>query len=157
VYVQVAIGLVAGLAAIMIMKHYTKGKSVGDICEITQGKIRVEGSELFVDDIFVTSVLGTVRSRELFEKQGLAVVIKPKDEMYHITLDNYGQREAMVFEAGRALGVKRFSFSRKSYSKGVIVIALVPIIGDIGVMISAIKNTPILESSRKIRRIMNAH
>ena len=156
-YLQVAIGLAAGLAAVMIMKHYTKGKTVGDICEIKQGNIRVEGSELFVDDIFVTSALGTARSRELFEKQGLGVVIRPKDEMFHITLDNYGQREAMVFEAGRALGVKRFSFSRKSYSKGVIVIALVPIIGDIDVMMSAIKHTPILESSRKIHRIMSAN
>jgi uncharacterized protein len=50
------------------------------------------------------------------------------------------------------LGVKRFRFSRKSYSKGVIVIALVPILQDIGTMIDAIKSTPILESSRKVRK-----
>lgn len=153
---QIALGLATGLIATMLMKHYTKGKSVGDICEIRQGKVRVEGSELYVDDIFVTNTLGTMRSREMFEKQGLGVVITPKDEMFHITLDNYGQREAILFEASQSLGVKRFSFSRKSYSRGVIVIALVPIVGDIDVMIEAIKGTPILESSRKIRRIMNA-
>jgi hypothetical protein len=145
---QVAAGLAAGLAATLLMKRYTKGKSVGDICEIKPGKIRVEGSELYVDDIFVTSVLGTERSRELFLREGLAVVVTPKDDVFRISLDNYGQREAMLFEACRALGAKRFRFTRKSYAKGVIVIAFVPIVRNIDTMIDAIKSTPILESSR---------
>jgi len=153
---QVAAGLAAGLAATLLIKRYTKGKSVGDVCEIKPGKIRVEGSELYVDDIFVTSVLGTALSRELFLREGLAVVVTPKDEVFRISLDNYGQREAMLFEACRALGVKRFRFTRKSYSKGVIVIAIVPIVRNIDTMIDAIKSTPILESSRKVHKIMNA-
>jgi hypothetical protein len=154
---QVAVGLAAGLAATMLMKRYTKGKSVGDICEIKPGTIRVEGSELYVDDVFVSSVLGTARSRDLFLREGLAVVVTPKDDIFRISLDNYGQREAMLFEACRALGVKRFRFSRKSFSKGVIVIALVPIVRNIDTMMDAIKSTPILESSRKVHKIMNAH
>lgn len=153
---RVAAGLAAGLAATLLIKRYTKGKSVGDVCEIKPGKIRVEGSELYVDDIFVTSVLGTALSRELFLREGLAVVVTPKDEVFRISLDNYGQREAMLFEACRALGVKRFRFTRKSYSKGVIVIAIVPIVRNIDTMIDAIKSTPILESSRKVHKIMNA-
>lgn len=153
---QVAAGLAAGLAATLLIKRYTKGKSVGDVCEIKPGKIRVEGSELYVDDIFVTSVLGTALSRELFLREGLAVVVTPKDEVFRISLDNYGQREAMLFEACRALGVKRFRFTRKSYSKGVIVIAIVPIVRNIDTMIDAIKSTPILESSRKVHKTMNA-
>lgn len=35
------------------------------------------------------------------------------------------------------------------------VIALVPVDRDIGRMIAAIQNTPVLENSRKVRRIMS--
>ncbi len=156
-YLQVPVGIAMGLATTLIIRHQTKGKSVGDICTVKKGNIRVDGSELYVDDMYVTSVLGTERSKNMFLKQGLAVVVTPKEEGFHITLDNLGQRQAMLFETCRALGVKRFSFTRKNYAKGVIIIALVPIINDIDKMISAIKNTPILENSRKIRRIMSAH
>lgn len=59
-------------------------------------QITVEGSELFVDGIFVTSVLGTDKSRDLFLKEGVAVVIEPKEDIFRITLENYGQRQAML-------------------------------------------------------------
>ena len=155
-FVQIPASLTAGLAVTLLIKRQTKGKSIGDICAVKEGKIRVDGSELYVDDMYVTSVLGTERSRNLFLKEGLAVVITPKSQDFRMTIDNFGQRQAMLFEACRTLGVKRFSFTRKSYAKGVVIIALVPIIRDMGKMIDAIRNTPILENSRKIRRIMSA-
>jgi hypothetical protein len=154
--IRIAAGLAAGLAVTYGIKYFTKGKNVGDICTIKEGKITIEGSELFVDGMFVSSVLGTSRSRELFEKEGIAVVVTPKSQMYRITLDSLGQRQAMLFEACRTLGVKRFQFMRKNFKSGVILIAIVPIVRDVGKMIHAISNTPILENSRKIRRIMTA-
>ncbi len=154
--IRVPAGIAAGLVVTLLIKRVTKGKTVGDICTLKEGKIRVEGSELYVDDMFVTSVLGTRRSKDLFLKGGLAVVVTPKADEFRITLDSLGQRQAMLFEACRTLGVKRFQFTRKSYQKGVIIIAIVPIIRDVDKMIHAIKNTPILENSRKIRRIMSA-
>jgi len=154
--VQIAAGLAAGLAVTIAIKHFTKGKNVGDISTIKEGKIRVEGSELYVDNMFVTSVLGTARSKELFEKEGIAVVVSPKSDMYRVTLDNLGQRQAMLFEACRTLGVKRFAFIRKNFKNGVILIAIVPIVRDTDKMIRTVANTPILENSRKIRRIMTA-
>ncbi len=153
---QIAAGITAGLAVTLIIKRFTKGKTVGDICTIKEGKIKVEGSELYVDGMYVSSVLGTVRSKELFEKEGIAVVITPKSDMFRVTLDSLGQRQAMLFEACRALGVKRFQFMRKNFKNGVILIAIVPIVRDVGKMIHAVQNTPILENSRKIRRIMTA-
>ncbi len=154
--VQIAAGVAAGLAVTLLIKHFTKGKAVGDICTIKEGKIRVEGSELYVDDMFVTSVLGTTRSKDLFLREGIAVVVTPKSDQFRVTLDSLGQRQAMLFEACRSLGVKRFQFTRKNYKNGVILIAIVPIVRDVGKMIHAVANTPILENSRKIRRIMTA-
>ncbi len=153
---QIVAGLAAGLSVTLLIKRFTKGKRVGDICSIQEGKITVEGSELYVDGMFVTSVLGTQRSKELFEKEGLAVVVTPKSQMFRITLDSLGQRQAMMFEVCRSLGVKRFQFMRRNFKNGVILIAVVPIVRDLGKMIHAIGNTPILENSRKVRRIMTA-
>ena len=78
----------------------------------------VEGSELYVDGMFVTNKLGTERSRELFLREGVAFVITPSQKKFEITLNNYGQRQALLFEATRTFGVKRFAFSRKSFTQG---------------------------------------
>jgi hypothetical protein len=69
-------------------------------------------------------------------------------------VENLGQRQAMLFEASRALGVKRYGFTRRNFTHGRTIIALVPIIGDIDRLVAAVRNTPILENSRKVRRII---
>ncbi len=151
---SIALGLAAGLVCVLLLKRFTKGKTVGDICTVTAGEIKVEGSELYVDGMFVTNMLGMDRSREVVQREGLAVVIEPKKPTFRITLENYGQRQAMLFEAVRALGVKRYKFIRRNFAQGKVLICFVPIVSSIEVFIDAVKNTPILENSRKIHRIM---
>ncbi len=155
--IQLAMALFVGFATTMIIRHQTKGKNIGDICSVKEGSIRMEGSDLYVDDVFVTSVLGAPKDKEMFLKEGIAVVVTPKAPEFRITIDNEGQRQAMLFEASHTLGVKQFSFTRKSFQKGVVVIAIVPIIRDIGKMIDSVNHTPVLENSRKVRRIMTAN
>lgn len=151
------IGLATGLISIYIFKTFTKGKTIGEICDISEGKITVKDSELFVDDMFVTNLLGTDKSRELFLNEGIAVVITPKKDLFRITIDNYGQRQAILFEAVRSFGVKRFRFTRKNYKSGKLLVAFVPIIHNIDSLISVVKKTPILENSRKIHSIMSSY
>lgn len=155
--VNCIIGFATGLVSIYIFKTFTKGKTIGDICEISEGKITVKDSELFVDDMFVTNLLGTDKSRELFLNEGIAVVITPKKDLFRITLDNYGQRQAILFEAVRSFGVKRFRFTRKNYKSGKLLVAFVPIVHNIDSLISVVKKTPILENSRKIHSIMSSY
>lgn len=154
IIVDILIGVITGLVVLFIIFNLTQGKSIGDICNVKPGIITVIGSELFVDGIYVTNLLGTDQSREMFLKEGIAVVIEPKSSSFRITLDNYGQRQAILFEALRAFGVKRYSFTRRSYSTGKIVVAFVPIISDIDKLLEVVRNTPILESSRKLRRLI---
>lgn len=151
------IGLVTGLIVLYLLKRFTKGKTIGDICTISEGKITVEQSELYVDGMFVSNLLGTDRSRELFLNEGIAVVITPKKDIFRITLDNYGQRQAILFEAIRSFGVKRYKFTRKNYKTGKIILTFVPIISNIDGIISVLKKTPILENSRKIHSIMTTY
>lgn len=153
VYWNVLLGFCAGLAVTYALRYFTKGKTVGELCSVKSGHITIEGSELFVDGMYVSSLLGTERSRTLFLKEGLAVVIEPKRPISRITVENYGQRQAMLFEAARALGLKRYGFTRRNFTQGKTIIAMVPVISDMDMMVAAVKNTPILENSRKLHRI----
>ena len=156
VYWSALLGFSAGILSTYAPRYFTKGKTVGDICTVKPGHITVEGSELFVDGMYVSSMLGTDRSRALFLKEGLAVVIEPRKPTSRITVENLGQRQAMLFEASRALGLKRYGFTRRNFTKGKTIITMVPIVGDIGAMVAAVQNTPILENSRKIHRIIGS-
>ncbi len=146
---------VSGFCMIYFLTRMTKGKCIGDICNIKEGKITIDHSDLFVNGMFVTNVLGTERSRDLFLKEGIGIVIEPKNDKFRITVENYGQRQAMLFEATRTFGVKRYSFTRKNYTNGNLLLAFVPIIRDPGAIIDVIQKTPVLENSRKITTIMD--
>jgi len=152
--INVVFGIISGLLVIFLCYRFTKGKIIGHICKVRIGKIDVKDSELYVDEMFVTNYLGTDRSRDLFIKEGIAVVLEPRDPLSRVTLENYGQRQAILFEAIRTLGVKRYKFMRRSFSTGKFIIAFIPIINDPDKLVNAIINTPILENSRKIKRIM---
>lgn len=156
-FLNCLIGIVTGLTIIYFLQRFTKGRTVGDICTVSEGKITVEQSELYVDGMFVTNLLGTDRSRQLFINEGIAIVITPKEDMFRVTLDNYGQRQAILFESIRSFGVKRYNFTRKNYKTGKIIVAFVPIVHNIDGLISAVKKTPILENSRKVHSIMSTH
>ncbi|NLT14333.1 MAG: hypothetical protein GXY05_08320, partial [Clostridiales bacterium] len=85
---------------------------------------------------------------------GLSAVITPRDPRSRVTLENEGQRQAILFEAVRALGLVRYKYMRRDLKNGKVIIALVPIIRDTDRLVTAIRNTPILENSRKLDRIM---
>lgn len=156
-WINVASGTVVGLIVHFILKRFSKGKTVGDIATVKEGKIEIKGSELFVDGIYVSNLLGTENAQELFQNEGMAVVIYPNEPYFRITLDNFGQRQAILFEATRAVGVKRYHFSRKDFEKGRVVITLVPILPDLNKLIETVKNTPLLESAKKSQAVMSTN
>ena len=148
-WVNILIGSLAGLVILFILKCFSKRKTVGDIADVQLGKVEVRDSELFVDGIYVMNQLGTNNARELYRKEGIAAVNYPREEHFRITLDHFGQRQAILFEATRAVGVKRYNFTRKDYEQGRVVVTLVPLVRREDVFIEAIKKTPLLESVKK--------
>lgn len=152
--IQIIAGIIAGSIAFIVLRIFTKGQNVGEVAEVAIGKVEVKGTELFVDGIYVANTLGTENARKMMQEQGIAAVITPKEQHYRITLDNFGQRQAILFEVCRALGVKRYHFTRKEYREGKIIVALVPIIRDEHFMLQVIKETPLLENVTKYHRIM---
>ncbi|WP_235714562.1 YIEGIA family protein [Neobacillus dielmonensis] len=148
---------VVGFIILYILKRFSKGKSIGDIAEVKEAKIEVKNHELYVDGLYVTNLLGTENASKLFLEEGRAVVIYPKKHHFRVTLENFGQRQAALFEATRTLGVKRYHFTRRDFENGRVVIALVPIINDKDKLIEAVKKTPLLESTKKSESVMNSN
>lgn len=157
IWLRILCGIIIGFIVLFVLKRFSKGKTVGDISDVKEGKVEIKGSELFVDGIYVSNQLGTQNAQNLFKNEGIAVVIYPREDHFRITLDNYGQRQAILFEATRSLGVKRYHFTRKDYEEGRIVIALVPIVNDINKLIETAKNTPLLESAKKSHAVMQTN
>ncbi|PFN76433.1 YIEGIA protein [Bacillus sp. AFS076308] len=155
--INIISGAIVGFILIYVLKRFSKGKTIGDISEVKEGKIEVKNHELFVDGIYVTNLLGTENASKLFQEEGRAVVIYPKQEHFRVTLENFGQRQAALFEATKTLGVKRYHFTRRDFNNGRVVIALVPIINEIDGLIEVVKKTPLLESSKKSPAVMKSN
>jgi len=154
---RIIIAVIVGFSILYLLQRFSKGKTVGDIADVSIGTVEVKESELYVDGIFVSNLLGSDNGRELFKKEGMAVVVHPKKDHFRIALDHFGQRQAMLFEATRAIGLKRYNFTRKDYEKGRIVIALVPILHDYDKLMEAVIKTPLLESVKKSHSVMNTN
>lgn len=149
VWINALAALIVGGILIRVMIRFTKGKCIGDICTIHFGEVEVRGSELYVDGIWVTGMLGLEKRQELFRREGVALVAAPKSEKQRLTLENSGQRDAILYDAARSFGTKELSFTKRSFSDGRVVVAFVPIIYDKEKILEAVRNTPILESVRK--------
>lgn len=156
-WIDIIAGAIIGFIVLFILKRFSKGKNIGDIAQVKEGKIEVKDSELFVDGIYISNLLGTENGAKLFQEEGRAVVIYPNEDHFRVTLENFGQRQAALFEATRTLGVKRYHFSRRDFENGRVVIALVPIINDKDKLIEAVKQTPLLESTKKSKAVMNSN
>ncbi len=149
VLLNALVALLAGSICIYGMVRFTKGKCVGDICALRFGEIDVRGSELYVDGIWVSGMLGLEKRQALFRSEGVALVATPKSEKQRLTLEHDGQRAAILYDAVRSFGTKELAFTKRSFSDGRIVVAFVPIINDRQKILEAVRNTPILESIRK--------
>ncbi len=82
------------------------------------------------------------------------MVLAPRNQQARIALENHGQMQAMLFEATRTLGVKEYEFSKKDLASGNVVIAFVPVLREPDKLLRVVASTPILENSRKLKRLM---
>jgi hypothetical protein len=157
IIINILCGILSGAISLYILKTFSKGKAVGDIADIKIAKITIKNSELYVDDIFVTNHLGTDKSRKLVESSGMAAIIYPKAGHFNRILNHNGQRQAIIFEACRILGLKRYHYTRCDYETGRVAIVMVPILYDEGAFLEIIKKTPLIESIKKSYKIMKSN
>lgn len=154
---NIILGVMCGSILMYFLIRFSKGKTIGDIAQVTKGKVEIRDNELFVDGLYVSNLIGSDNAQNLIREEAIAAVIHPNEVRYRINIDNFGQRQAALFEATRTLGVKRYNFTRKDYSKGRVIIVLVPIIRDSDALIEAIKKCPILETTKKTKALMETN
>lgn len=158
---RVIAGIAGGICVFVLLSRMTKGQIIADLAEVTVAQIHIRNHELYVDGMFVSNRVGIERGQEMLITEGMAVMVKPKHQHFRVTLDNFGQRQAILFELTRGLGVKRYHYMRKNYDDGRIAFAIVPIIRDEERMIQIVRHTPVLETSKKthspLRNWVNRH
>ncbi len=145
-------GILIGLATLLIDKIFMSGKNVGDIAEVKEGTIRMEGQHLYVDDIYIMNV-GLEDTRKKIQKQAMGMILTPKNANGVVTLGNLGQRQAVLHDVATVLGVFRDAgepslvpLIKRSLDDGRLGIFLLPQLRDAEKIKATIQRVPVLES-----------
>jgi uncharacterized protein len=153
--VEIPAGAIVGLLLLWLLRRSSKGKTVGDIADVQIGGIRFEVNDLYVDDIRITNI-GLPEVRERLTREGIGVIVAPHDTHARIALANDGQRQAIEHEVARSLGLKCYHYKQRDLDTGQICFALIPIHHSEHDLLRVIKHVPLLESTKKSKRMRNA-
>lgn len=153
-WIKIVSGSIVGLILFYFLKRFTERQKVVDIATVTEGKIEIKGSDLYVDGMFVSHLMGREEAKKWFLEDGIAAVIHPNHAHYQIPLLNNGQRQAILFEVTRRMGQRKI-YSVQDISQGKIIIALVPVIKNFNLLKETISITPLLETVKKNPELLN--
>lgn len=150
---NVVIGVLIGVLAVLITILLMKGKVVGQIAGVREGKVRFDGANLFVEDIHFMN-LGSDEVKKIYLDRALGVIIEPFDDNGRATLSNNGQRMAIAHDAAALVGVYRdvdtaefMPIVRRDLDTGRVGLVIVPIEMDIECLLEAVERVPVLESA----------
>ncbi|MHB1421292.1 MAG: YIEGIA family protein [Bacillota bacterium] len=150
------VGVAAGALLIYLFTRYLmSGPVVGDIAEVIPAKVHFQGALLYVDDIvFMNIALKKVQEKLL--QDGLGILLKPKDDNARATLEEVGQRQAILHTAAALIGCKKdlgepewTALARKNIDTGAVGVFIVPNEKDIEVLMEAVRRVPVLETSHR--------
>ncbi len=151
------VGIVGSLIVIVIAQIFMAGKHVGDLIDVQPAKISFQkGSLLFAGDVMMMEV-GLPHPRERYEKEGMAVVLTPKNARGQAVLWNVSQRQAITYEAAAAVGAQKdIGYPEQSplcrmampAGSGKAGLSILPVDRDMAKLVRAIKRTPVLESDK---------
>lgn len=99
-------GMAGGIVALFVANYFKSGKSISAVADVVNAKVRLDGPDLYVDDIYIMNV-GLEDTRGLIAKHGMGLVVKPKNKNSRVTLSNVGQRQAMLHDVSTIMGVFR--------------------------------------------------
>lgn len=148
-------GLTVGIISLVVLKYLIKGKTIQDICDVIPVEFTFDGAMLVLEKIVVMNV-GLPEARDKLLKEALCVKLKPKDDNARGTINDLGQRQAIIHTASVLIGTKLEDgepewtpLARKDIDTGELYIFILPNEPDINCLIDAIKMTPVLESAEQ--------
>lgn len=159
-YLTLTGGILVGVASVIVGETLMAGPKIGDFVEVKPAPLRFEkGSLLFVGDIYIMEV-GLPDSRDRYLKEGLGVVLTPKNGRGEAALWNIAQRQAIAHQAATAVGVQKdvgypeqtpLCRMQMPEGSGLAALSILPVEPDMDRLIAAIRNTPVLESGKWTR------
>ncbi|MEW6423317.1 MAG: YIEGIA family protein [Bacillota bacterium] len=151
---QAPAALLIALLTIAFSRSLMAGETIGDICSVVPARLWFKNTVLMVDEIGMMTV-GLKEMREKILREGLAVLIIPKDPNARATIHDLGQRAAIAHTAAVIMGTKKdvdipefTPVARKNPDTGAVGLYIVPVEKDLEALILAVKRTPVLESAR---------
>ncbi len=145
---------IAGPICIFLSTLLMSGQRLGDIAEVVPGKVHFQGSLLMVEDVIIMNV-ALPQTKEKILKEGMGVLIKPKNDDARLTLDAPGQRQAIIHDVVSILGSKvdiaepdLMPLARKQVDKGYLGLFIVANEPDLDYLMEIIRKIPVLESAR---------
>ncbi|HEX3010795.1 MAG TPA: YIEGIA family protein [Syntrophomonadaceae bacterium] len=147
-------GIAAGIICIALSLKLMRGSNLGKIADVLPAQVHFNNSLLLVDDVVIMNV-GLSSTRQKIMKEGLGVIIKPKNDNARLTLDAPGQRMAIIHDVVSILGSKvdlseteLMPMARKQVDKGYLGFFIVANEPDLNYLTEIIKKVPVLETSR---------
>lgn len=103
---NVWVGAAIGLLTLLVVLKLKSGKSLSHLTDVRVGNVRIEGPDLYVDDIYMMNV-GLQANRQIIAERGTGYILVPKNSNAKVTLSNLGQRQAILYDLATILGVYR--------------------------------------------------
>lgn len=149
----VGLAVAVSLAAGLLIKRGVEGPHVGDLADVEIVPIEFDGPLLTVAGVVVMNI-GLAEVRERYLKEGLAVLLRPKDPDASATLANVGQRQAIAHDASTLVGITKeidepyfTPLVRRDGRSGNVVLTIVPAHKDPEALVEAVRRVPVLEAA----------
>lgn len=151
-------GIISGFVMLIVVRKNMSSSIIGNIADVSEGKIHFKGPTLYVDEVVIKNV-GLEISREVIMKRAVGVIVTPKNENSIVTLSHLGQRQAMLHQVATVLGAHLDSgepalvpLAKRDLDDGRIALFIMPKEKDFHQIQTVIEHVPILDSAIRMPR-----
>ncbi|HEX6988002.1 MAG TPA: YIEGIA domain-containing protein [Bacillota bacterium] len=144
----------AAAVAVTLGLRLRSGGCVGDVADVHPARLRFEGPNLYVDQIYIMNV-GSAEAREQVLRWGRAYRLVARNEGGAAKLAHPGQRQAVLHDVTAVLGSRKdiampelTPMIRQDVETGELGVYVTPAVGDDRAVMAVIRRVPLLEAAR---------
>ncbi len=156
-------GCIAGVFALIVSRILKSGKTLGHIVDIMPAQVRMDGKDLYVDEIYIMNV-GLEDAQQQIRERGLGFVLVPHNDNAAVTIAHPGQRQAILHDVATQLGVytdegepSLTPLIKRDLKTGRLGVFLLPQLKSQEKAQAVIANVPILENVLRMPKESSVH
>mgnify|MGYP001213379875 CR=1 FL=1 len=150
---NIYLGIAGGILSLLFVRLLKSGKTISHICHSEEAKVRVDGPDLFVGDIYIMNV-GLQADQEIIRERGMGFILTPYNPNGKVTISNLGQRQAILYDLSTILGVYRddgepalIPMAKLDMKDGRLAVFFLPQEKDMTKALQVINKVPIMEAA----------